>query len=152
MLDRVEALIGCGRLCRPLAVAVALHLVAALPAFAADPAIVEAARKEGQVVWYTTLIVNQIVRPLQDAFEKKYPGVKLQYSRADDAPTALKILSEARAEGKRVVKGSMHFLFARDLGLSRTLRPPSPASQENIPVHIWVRDSPSSKEMPTSAR
>jgi len=37
-----------------------------------DPALVAAAQKEGQVVWYSTLIVNQILRPLTDAFEKKY--------------------------------------------------------------------------------
>ena len=48
------------------------------------PALIEAAKKEGQVVWYTTLIVNQIIRPLKDAFEKKYPGVTMQYTRADD--------------------------------------------------------------------
>src|SRR5215470_11834433 len=64
---------------------------------AADPALVEAARKEGKVVWYTTLIVNQAVRPLKSAFEKAYPGIELQYTRADEAPTAAKILAEAQA-------------------------------------------------------
>ena len=57
------------------AVVVAL---AARNATAADAALIEAAKKEGQVVWYTTLVVNQIVRPLKEAFEKKYPGVTLQ--------------------------------------------------------------------------
>ena len=67
--------------------AIAVTLAQAAPAArAADAALVEAAKKEGRVVWYTTLIVNQAIRPLQEAFEKKYPGVKLQYSRADDAP------------------------------------------------------------------
>ena len=68
-----------------LAVVVAL---AARSAAAADPALIEAAKKEGQVFWYTTLVINQIVRPLKDAFEKKYPGVTLQYARADDLVTA----------------------------------------------------------------
>ena len=54
-------------------------------------------RSEGHVVWYTTLIVNQAVRPLAKAFEQKYPGIEVQYSRADSGPTALKILNEARA-------------------------------------------------------
>src|SRR5271170_4099135 len=80
-----------------MAIILVIAMMLAPTAQAADAALIEAARKEGQVVWYTTLIVNQAIRPLQDAFEKKYPGVKLQYSRADDAPTALKILSEARA-------------------------------------------------------
>jgi ABC-type Fe3+ transport system substrate-binding protein len=77
-----------------LAVVVAL---AARNAAAADAALIEAAKKEGQVVWYTTLVVNQIVRPLKDAFEKKYPGVTLQYTRADDLVTAAKILAEGQA-------------------------------------------------------
>src|SRR5262245_43615553 len=64
---------------------------------AADPALIEAAKKEGKVVWYTTLIVNQAIRPLKAAFEKKYPGVELQYARADETPTAAKILEEGVA-------------------------------------------------------
>jgi ABC-type Fe3+ transport system substrate-binding protein len=77
-----------------VAVVVAL---AARHASAADAALIEAAKKEGQVFWYTTLVVNQIVRPLKDAFEKKYPGVTLQYTRADDLVTAQKILAEGQA-------------------------------------------------------
>ena len=64
---------------------------------AADAAMIEAAKKERQVVWYTTLIVNQAVRPLKEAFEKKYPGMDLQYVRADESPTAAKLLGEANA-------------------------------------------------------
>jgi len=67
------------------------------PAHAADAALIEAAKKEGKVVWYTTLIVNQAIRPLKEAFEKTYPGIELQYARADEAPTAAKILAEAQA-------------------------------------------------------
>jgi ABC-type glycerol-3-phosphate transport system substrate-binding protein len=63
----------------------------------ADPALVAAAQKEGQVVWYSTLIVNQILRPLAEAFEKKYPGIRMQYSRATNSDTALKIINESRA-------------------------------------------------------
>jgi hypothetical protein len=59
--------------------------------------LIAAAKKEGRVVWYTTLIVNQAVRPLAKAFEEKYPGIEVRYSRADSGPTALKILNEARA-------------------------------------------------------
>jgi len=72
--------------------------VAAAPSRAEDAALLAAARKEGQVVWYTTLIVNQAIRPLKSAFEARYPGITLQFSRADDGPTALKLLNEARAQ------------------------------------------------------
>jgi ABC-type Fe3+ transport system substrate-binding protein len=72
-------------------------MLASGPASAADAALIAAAKKEGQVVWYTTLIVNQVVRPLAKAFEEKYPGMQVRFSRADSGPTALKILNEARA-------------------------------------------------------
>ncbi len=81
----------------PLALAA---IVAAGGAARADEASLYAeAKKEGQVVWYTTLIVNQAVRPLVDAFQKKYPGVEVKYNRADSMPTALKLIQEARAGG-----------------------------------------------------
>jgi len=49
------------------------------------------------VLWYTTLIVNQVVIPLKTAFEKKYPGVTLDYARNDEGPTAIRLLNEAKA-------------------------------------------------------
>lgn len=106
--------------------------LAAPAARAADTALIEAARKEGQVVWYTTLIVNQAVRPLQEAFEKKYPGVRLQYSRADDAPTALKLLSEARAGRVQAdIFDSLYGMIAIDrAGLIAPYRSPT---FDNIP-------------------
>jgi iron(III) transport system substrate-binding protein len=49
------------------------------------------------VVWYTALIVTQAVRPLIAAFNRKYPGIEVHYARADSGPTAIKIMTEARA-------------------------------------------------------
>jgi len=66
-------------------------------AHAADSALFEAAKKEGQVVWYTSLIVNQAVRPLIAAFNKKYPGIEVKYARGDSGPNAIKVMNEARA-------------------------------------------------------
>lgn len=54
------------------AVLLACALSGGAPAGAADPALVASAQKEGQVVWYTGFIINQLARPLADAFEKKY--------------------------------------------------------------------------------
>ena len=72
-------------------------MFASRAARAVEPSLVEAARKEGTVVWYSGLIVNQIVRPLSDGFEKKYPGITVQGSRLTSSEAALKILNEARA-------------------------------------------------------
>ena len=82
---------------RVLLLCAALLLARAACAADADPALVAGAQKEGQVVWYSTLIVNQIVRPMTEAFEAKYPGIKVQYSRATSSDVALKIRNEARA-------------------------------------------------------
>ena len=54
-------------------------------------------KKEGEVVWYTTQIVSQLVRPVTAAFEKKYPGIKVRATRANATETAVKILNEAKA-------------------------------------------------------
>lgn len=63
---------------------------------AADQALIDAAKKEGMVTWYTTLIVDQFVRPAAAAFEKKY-GVKVNYIRADHNDVMLRILNEGKA-------------------------------------------------------
>lgn len=64
---------------------------------AADEALVAAAKKEGTVVWYTTLIVNQLVRPMISAFEEKYPGITVEHSRSAVRDIALKVINESRA-------------------------------------------------------
>jgi ABC-type Fe3+ transport system substrate-binding protein len=81
----------------PSASLIAAVLLAGAPAHAADDALYAAAKKEGEVVWYTSLIVNQAVRPLVAAFNKKYPGVEVKYARGDSGPNAIKVINEARA-------------------------------------------------------
>ena len=85
-----------GPIARRTWLAAALLLTAA-QARAQDAALIEAARKEGSVVWYSGMIVNQVLRPLADGFERKYPGIKVQASRMPSGDAAQKIISEARA-------------------------------------------------------
>ncbi len=63
---------------------------------AATPELVEAARREGRVSWYTTLLIEQFARPLATAFEKKY-GVKVDIYRGEPATLAARIGNEGRA-------------------------------------------------------
>src|SRR6185437_2379071 len=73
---------------------VAMFAVVCSRAHADDAAtLYEAAKKEGQVVWYTSLIVNQAVRPLVAAFNKKYPGIAVKYARGDSGPNAIKVIN-----------------------------------------------------------
>ena len=109
----------------------AILLLASLGAQAAepDPALVVAAVKEGSVVWYSTLIVNQIVRPMSKAFEKKYPGIKVQYSRATSSDVALKIRNEARAHRTQadLFDGNNTVFLLEDAGLVAEYRPQAAA-------------------------
>jgi ABC-type Fe3+ transport system substrate-binding protein len=79
-----------------LSVGLAIGLLASGNAGAADAELIAAARKEGEVVWYTTLIVNQAARPLADAFEKKY-GIRVGFTRTDNQGLVNRVLAETRA-------------------------------------------------------
>jgi len=52
------------------------------PAADVSPELIAKAKQEGQLTYYTDLIVDQIVRPLAAAFEAKY-AIKVSFARAD---------------------------------------------------------------------
>src|SRR5215470_9108155 len=84
------------------AVLTAVILLNLLPAHAAepyrpDPALLEAARREGQALWYTTLIVDQIVRPLIRSFQAQVPGIDVKFVRIDSGQQVVRLMNEARA-------------------------------------------------------
>ena len=58
----------------------------------------EGAKKEGKLLWYTTLIVNQALKRIKQAFEKKYPFVQVEYHRADSEALAQRMLAEYQAK------------------------------------------------------
>lgn len=57
----------------------------------------EGAKKEGQVVLYSAMIVNQAQRPIAAAFMKKYPFIKMTFWRGDSEDIAAKLAAEVRA-------------------------------------------------------
>src|SRR5580693_5469425 len=65
---------------------------------AAEPMgdLIDQAKAEKEVVYYTELIVEQIVRPLAAAFERKY-GIKVSYWRGDSQAAALRLAMEHKA-------------------------------------------------------
>ncbi|MGV6873558.1 ABC transporter substrate-binding protein [Pseudochelatococcus sp. B33] len=65
-------------------------------AMAADQALIDAAKKEGEVTWYTTQIIDQFARPVSEAFEKKY-GIRVNYVRTNSTEATLRIMNEGRA-------------------------------------------------------
>ena len=89
--------IGAGTRAFTVLAALCATLAAGVPeARAADAALVADAQKEGEVLWYTTQIVNPLVTRLADAFKTRY-GVTLKYVRANSTEIALRLVAEARA-------------------------------------------------------
>src|SRR6266702_90242 len=84
-------------LCAATAAVVATAAIRPTSGQTIDSNLIEAAKKDGEVVWYTTLVVTQIVRPLVQAFEKKYPGIKVSYTAAPFQEVATRIVNEGRA-------------------------------------------------------
>jgi ABC-type Fe3+ transport system substrate-binding protein len=82
--------------CRQSVIILAAAILSSAPAFAADPSLVDAAKREGEVVWYTTQIVPQLVAPISAAFEKKY-GIKVSFVRANASDVVLRVVNEATA-------------------------------------------------------
>jgi ABC-type Fe3+ transport system substrate-binding protein len=59
--------------------------------------ILAGAKREAKVVFYSGMIENQALRPMADAFHKKYPFVTVEYWRGDSRGLVQKALTERRA-------------------------------------------------------
>jgi ABC-type Fe3+ transport system substrate-binding protein len=109
-----------------------------------SPDVIDAAKKEGRVSFYTPLITDQVVRPLAAAFRAKY-GIPVDFSRMDSNLVILKILNEFRA------KQGVADVFTTSLGIeeliqSGAIRQYHAESANDLPrqfkdVHgYWVAD------------
>jgi iron(III) transport system substrate-binding protein len=83
----------------PLLVTLAMGLTL-LPrierADAQDPRV-EAARKEGKVVWYISMFDVDTAEQVAKGFEKKYPGIKVEVVRATAGVVYQRVLQESQA-------------------------------------------------------
>ena len=59
------------------------------------PKLIEGAKKEGQIVYYTTMTLDQSKQTV-DRFEKKYPFIKVTLFRTGGGPLLNKIFTESR--------------------------------------------------------
>src|SRR5262245_12362354 len=59
--------------------------------------LIEGAKREGRVTYYSGMIVNQALRPLTAAFQKKYPFIKMSHWRGDSEDILARVSAEARA-------------------------------------------------------
>jgi iron(III) transport system substrate-binding protein len=131
-----------GRACRnvgmagsgvALAAATLIGLGLTVPALAdADQALVDAATKEGTVVWYTSNTEKTVVAPMAAAFEKKYPGIKVQTVIGLQGDLLLKLINEGSAGGPQadVFQGTS---VVGPLKQANLLEPYKPAAAANFP-------------------
>ncbi len=78
-ISRRDVMIGSGALAAGASFSTRV-LSAAPPASAVTPALIEAAKKEGKVVWYTSIDLK-LSEQIGKAFEAKYPGVTCKVER-----------------------------------------------------------------------
>jgi len=78
-ISRRDVLIGSSALAAGAAFSTQV-LSAAPPASAVTPALIEAAKKEGKVIWYTSVDLP-LAEKVAKAFEAKYPGIAVRVER-----------------------------------------------------------------------
>jgi ABC-type Fe3+ transport system substrate-binding protein len=89
--------------------------------------LIEGAKKEGKLLFYTGLIVDQVVRPVKAAFEKEYPFLQLEFFRGNAERLAQKMLAEYQAKRYEVdiVSGSSAATILQRAGvMQRFYSPP----------------------------
>ena len=116
----------CHRRCRPLVVA-----AFALPAraqFAPPPELIEAARKEGKLVFYSANVAES-EQPVIEAFNKRFPFIKVEFLRAPGNQLLQRVKTEAAA-GKLladVIDHSDRALMLEIENLFQDYKPPNAA-------------------------
>ncbi len=92
--------------------------------------LVAGAKQEKRLVWYTTLITDQIAQPLANAFHRKYPFITVQLYRGDSATVAQKMIQEYRTRSYRVdlIDGTSTSAMLRKTGFLQPFRSPELAS------------------------
>ena len=120
--------------------ALALTLVlAAIPASAQD-ARVEAARKEGKVVWYTSLALSSSEK-VAKLFEAAYPGVSVEVHRTGSQRVLQRVMQELQANLKLVdvihTSDAGHFVLLKE---KKLLLRYTPAGVDAFPSGFKDRD------------
>src|SRR6266540_5042060 len=74
-------------------------LVCSIPAHAqvTNPELIAQAKKEGRVIWYTTVSIPES-KQFMDMFEKQYPFIKVDLLRSGSGPLVNRIVSEYAAK------------------------------------------------------
>jgi iron(III) transport system substrate-binding protein len=102
-----------------LIVVAALTLLSAAPASAQAPSL-EAAKKEGKVVWYTSLALPSAEK-VAKLFEAAYPGIKVEVHRTGSQRILQRVMQELQANIKNVdvvhTSDAGHFVLLKEKSL-----------------------------------
>ena len=111
-------------------------VLSALPAFAQD-ARVEAAKKEGKVVWYTSLALPSAEK-VAKLFEAAYPGIKVEVHRTGSQRTLQRVMQELQANLKLIhTSDAGHFVLLKE---KKLLMQYTPAGLDRFPAGFKDRD------------
>jgi len=104
--------------------------------------LLEGAKKEGKVVFYTGLIVDQVVRPIKEAFEKEYAFLQVEFFRGNSENIAQRVLMEYQAKryDVDVISGSAATGMVQRAGLMQQFYSPHSAeypSEVKDPKGFW---------------
>jgi iron(III) transport system substrate-binding protein len=115
--------------------AVAMSSLLPATAWAADEALIAAAKKEGELTWYTTQIITQIGRPAMEAFQKKY-GIRVNAVRGDSVELAVRLLNEAKAGRMQadVFDGTTTSVSLKKAGIALKWQPDA---TKQLPKEFW---------------
>ena len=110
----------------PLAAAATVEEIALMNSADRQKILVEGARKEGKVTWYTTLIVDQVVRPVKDAFEKEYPFIQVEFFRGNTERIVQRMIAEYQAKRYEadLIDGTVSPTMVRRAGLLQRFNSP----------------------------
>src|SRR5438046_10362763 len=100
----------------------------------------EAAKKEGKVVWYTSLVLPSAER-VAKLFEAAYPGVKVEVHRTGSQRILQRVMQELQANIKNVdvihTSDAGHFVLLKD---KKLLAKYTPAGVEGVPSGFKDKD------------
>ena len=107
---------------------------------AEDPKLVEAAKKEGKVVWYTSLVLTSAEK-LAKQFEAAYPGIKVEVHRTGSERILQRVMQELGANIKNVdvihTSDAGHFVLFKE---KKLLTRYTPAGVEAFPAGFKDKD------------
>jgi len=105
--------------------------------------LIAGAKQEGELTYYSAMIVNQALRPLTAAFQNKYPFIKMAFWRADSEEIEIKLSAEMRANNLigDVIEGTGIGELAVRAGLAQPILSPQLAGipeKMHDADHLWV--------------